>query len=70
MAELWVSVEDLAKHLGIAKDSVYRWMERKGLPARRLGRLTMATATSAPSRRPGRDVPEEVRTHDSKAPDP
>jgi excisionase family DNA binding protein len=39
MAEPWVSVEDVAKHIGIAKDSVYRWIERKGLPAHRMGRL-------------------------------
>ena len=39
MAEPWVSVEDVAKHLGVAKDSVYRWIEGKGLPAHRMGRL-------------------------------
>lgn len=39
MAEPWVSVDDVAKHLGVVKDSVYRWIERKGLPARRIGRL-------------------------------
>ena len=39
MSEPWVSVEDIAKHLGVAKDSVYRWIERKGLPAHRVGRL-------------------------------
>jgi len=39
MAEPWVSVEDVARHLGVAKDSVYRWIERKGLPAHRMGRL-------------------------------
>ncbi len=38
-AEPWVSVEDVAKHLGVAKDSVYRWIEHKGLPAHRMGRL-------------------------------
>lgn len=37
--EPWVSVEDIAKHLGVAKDSVYRWIETKKLPARRVGRL-------------------------------
>lgn len=31
MAEPWVSVDDVAKHLGVVKDSVYRWIERKGL---------------------------------------
>lgn len=33
------SVEDLAKHLGGAKDSVYRWIEARNLPAHRTGRL-------------------------------
>jgi len=37
--EPWVSVEDVAKHLGVAKDSVYRWIEKTGLPAHRVGRL-------------------------------
>jgi excisionase family DNA binding protein len=39
MTEPWVSVDDLAQHLGVAKDSVYRWIEKKGLPARKVGRL-------------------------------
>jgi len=39
IAEPWVSVEDVAKHLGVAKDSIYRWIETKGLPAKRMGRL-------------------------------
>lgn len=37
--ERWVSVEDVAPHLGVNKDSVYRWIEKMGLPAHRLGRL-------------------------------
>ncbi len=37
--ERWVSVEELAAHLGVNKDSVYRWREKMGLPAHRLGRL-------------------------------
>ena len=37
--ERWVSVGDVATHLGVNKDSVYRWIERKGLPAHRVGRL-------------------------------
>ncbi|KKK07471.1 hypothetical protein LQ51_02350 [Micromonospora sp. HK10] len=37
--EPWVSVEEVAKHLGIAKDTVYRWIESKSLPACRVGRL-------------------------------
>ena len=39
MPEPWVSVDDVASHLGVAKDSVYRWIETKNLPAHRVGRL-------------------------------
>lgn len=37
--EAWVSVERVASHLGVTKDSIYRWVEQDGLPARRVGRL-------------------------------
>ena len=37
--ERWVGVEEVAAHLRVAKDSIYRWVEAKGLPARRVGRL-------------------------------
>lgn len=37
--EPWVSVDKVASHLGVAKDSVYRWIEAKSLPAHRVGRL-------------------------------
>ena len=39
MPEPWVSVEDVANHLGVVKDSVYRWIEHRGLPAHKIGRL-------------------------------
>lgn len=39
MAEPWASVEEVAKHLGVAKDSVYRWIDHRGLPAHKIGRL-------------------------------
>ena len=37
--EPWVSVEEVARHLGISKDTVYRWIEARGLPAHKIGRL-------------------------------
>ena len=37
--EPWASVEDVANHLGVAKDSVYRWVETRSLPAHKIGRL-------------------------------
>lgn len=39
MAEPWVSVDDVAAHLGVRKDSVYRWIEQRGLPAQKIGKL-------------------------------
>ena len=37
--EPWVSVDEVAKHLDVAKDSVYRWIEGRHLPAHKIGRL-------------------------------
>ena len=37
--EPWVSVDTVAEHLGVAKDSIYRWIENRALPAHRIGRL-------------------------------
>jgi excisionase family DNA binding protein len=34
-----VSVEDVATHVGVAKDTVYRWIETRTLPGHRVGRL-------------------------------
>lgn len=37
--EQWVAVDEVARHLRVGKDSVYRWVEARGLPAHRVGRL-------------------------------
>lgn len=34
-----VSVEDVAKHLGVAQGSVCNWIEPRGLPAHKIGHL-------------------------------
>lgn len=39
MAEPWGSVDDVAAHLGVAKDSVYRWIDSKHMPAHKIGKL-------------------------------
>jgi len=39
MSDPWVSVEDVARHIGVAKDTVYRWIEVRTMPAHRVGRL-------------------------------
>lgn len=38
-SERWVGVNNVAAHLGVARDSVYRWIDERGLPAHRVGRL-------------------------------
>lgn len=37
--ERWHSVEEVMTHLGVARDTIYRWIEHKGLPAHRVGKL-------------------------------
>ncbi len=38
-AERWASVDEVTVHLGVARDTIYRWIEAKALPAHRIGRL-------------------------------
>lgn len=37
--EGWVGIEEVAAHLRVAKESIYRWVDSKGFPAHRVGRL-------------------------------
>lgn len=37
--EPWVSVDEVARHLGVARDTIYRWIDARSLPAHRVGRL-------------------------------
>jgi excisionase family DNA binding protein len=39
MTDRWLSVEEIAVYLGVSKDTVYTWREKKGLPAHRVGRF-------------------------------
>jgi len=38
MSERWLSVEEIAEHLGVSKDSIYNWI-KKGMPAHKIGKL-------------------------------
>lgn len=35
----WLSADEICKHLGIGKDAVYKWIDKHGMPAHRMGRL-------------------------------
>ncbi len=39
MDDRWLSVDEICAHLGISRDTVYKWIDRKGMPAHRVGRL-------------------------------
>ena len=34
----WLSVEEICKHLGVSKDTVYKWIDKHNMPAHRMGR--------------------------------
>lgn len=36
--ERWLSVEEIAKHLGVSKETIYRWVEKEKIPSHKVGR--------------------------------
>lgn len=39
MDDRWFSVDDIAAYLGIKRDTVYKWINGKRMPAHKVGRL-------------------------------
>jgi excisionase family DNA binding protein len=39
VSEKWSSLEEIALHLGVSKDTIYLWISNKKLPAHKIGRL-------------------------------
>jgi len=39
MEDRWLSVDDISAYLGIKRDTVYKWINEKKMPAHRMGRL-------------------------------
>ena len=39
MADRWLSISEICKHLGVSNDTVYKWIDKGGMPAHRMGRL-------------------------------
>ena len=35
----WLSVQEIAKHLGVSRDTVYTWVNEKHMPAHKVGKL-------------------------------
>ncbi len=38
-ADRWLSVDEIAQHLGVSRESIYRWIERGKIPGHKSGRL-------------------------------
>ncbi len=39
LPERWLSVDELAAYLGVKRDTVYKWITRRSMPAHKVGRL-------------------------------
>jgi len=39
MVDRWLSIGEISQYLGVSSDTVYKWIERKSLPAHKIGRL-------------------------------
>ena len=39
MEDRWLSVDEIGDYLGVKRDTVYKWIADKGMPAHKIGRL-------------------------------
>lgn len=39
MDDRWLSVDEIADYLGVAKDTIYSWVTTKGMPGHKVGRF-------------------------------
>ena len=35
----WISVEEVAAYFGVKRDTIYKWINRRNMPAHKVGRL-------------------------------
>lgn len=39
LTERWLSVDEIAEHLGVSKDTIYNWINKKNMPSHKIGKL-------------------------------
>lgn len=39
MDDRWMSVDEISEYLGVSKDTVYTWVNDKGMPGYKVGRF-------------------------------
>lgn len=37
-AQMWLTVEQIAAHLQVSKETIYRWLDRERIPAHKVGK--------------------------------
>jgi excisionase family DNA binding protein len=60
VTERWLSVAEVSEHLGVAPDTIYRWIAAGRMPANRIGRQWRFSLS---------DVDQWVRSQTAKASD-
>lgn len=41
MEDRWLTVDDISKYLSVTKDTIYKWIENRNMPAHKVGRKWM-----------------------------
>ncbi len=39
MTDRWLSISEICQYLGVSSDTIYKWIEKKSMPAHKIGRL-------------------------------
>ncbi len=39
MEDRWLAVDEIGEYLGVKRDTIYKWIGGKGMPAHKIGRL-------------------------------
>ncbi len=45
MEDRWLTVDDISKYLSVTKDTIYKWIETRNMPAHKVGRKWMFQKT-------------------------
>ena len=39
MEDRWLSVDEMSQYLGVKRETLYKWISERGIPAHKVGRL-------------------------------
>lgn len=41
MEDRWLTVDDIRKYINVTKETIYKWVDQRGMPGHRVGRRWM-----------------------------